>query len=162
MSDSNVSIKTVEGYCIELSLLLDRYKDIFNRIESQLYSIELSDDQLNNLAERVADRIIKTDLAKNLIVAKILDDQDFCNKICDQFRAKLTSFMLYRQTYADFLGDIVSTPSVQQYLEDVISSTLKLSLDSIKEEIKAASKFDIQGAVRKLGESMMVYSPAEW
>ena len=91
MSDSNVSIKTVEGYCIELSLLLDRYKDIFNRIESQLDSIELSDDQLNNLVERVANRITETDLAKDLIVAKILNNQEFHDKICDQFKARLTS-----------------------------------------------------------------------
>ena len=161
MSDSNVSIKTVEGYCIELSLLLDRYKDIFNRIESQLDSIDLSDDQLNNLVERVTNRIIENNSAKDWIVAKILDDQDFCNKICDQFRAKLTSIMLYRQTYADFLQDIVATPSVKQYLENAITYSLQSSLDSIKEEIKAVSKSDIEGAVRKLGESMMVYSP-EW
>lgn len=159
MSDSNVSIKTVEGYCIELSLLLDKYKDIFNRIESQLNSIELSDDQLNNLAERVVDRITKTNLAKELIVGRILDDQEFCNKIVDQFRAKLTNIMLYRQTYADFLQDILATPSVKKYLEDVVTSTLKSDLDLIKEEIKDESKSDIQGAVRKLGESMMVYSP---
>ena len=158
MSDSNVSIKTVEGYCIELSLLLDRYKDMFNRIESQLDSIDLSDDQLNNLVERVAERIVEDNSAKNLIVAKILGDDDFCNKICDQFKAKLTSFMLYRQVYADFLQDIVATPSVKEYLENVISYTLKSNLDSIKEEIKDVSKSDIQGAVRKLGESMMVYS----
>jgi len=161
MSDSNVSIKTVEGYCIELSLLLDRYKDIFNRIESQLDSIDLSDDQLNNLVERVTNRIIENNSAKDWIVAKILDDQDFCNKICDQFRAKLTSIMLYRQTYADFLQDIVATPSVKQYLENAITYSLQSSLDSIKEEIKAVSKSDIEGAVRKLGESMRVYS-AEW
>jgi len=161
MSDSNISIKTVEGYCIELSLLLDRYKDIFNRIESQLDSIDLSDDQLNNLVERVTNRIIENNSAKDWIVAKILDDQDFCNKICDQFRAKLTSIMLYRQTYADFLQDIVATPSVKQYLENAITYSLQSSLDSIKEEIKAVSKSDIEGAVRKLGESMRVYS-AEW
>jgi len=161
MSDSNISIKTVEGYCIELSLLLDRYKDIFNRIESQLDSIDLSDDQLNNLVERVTNRIIENNSAKDWIVAKILDDQDFCNKICDQFRAKLTSIMLYRQTYADFLQDIVATPSVKQYLENAITYSLQSSLDSIKEEIKAVSKSDIEGAVRKLGESMMTYSP-EW
>ena len=161
MSDSNVSIKTVEGYCIELSLLLDRYKDIFNRIESQLDSIDLSDDQLNNLVERVTNRIIENNSAKDWIVAKILDDQDFCNKICDQFRAKLTSIMLYRQTYADFLQDIVATPSVKQYLENAITYSLQSSLDSIKEEIKAVSKSDIQDAFKKLGESMMVYSP-EW
>jgi hypothetical protein len=161
MSDSNVSIKTVEGYCIELSLLLDRYKDIFNRIESQLDSIDLSDDQLNNLVERVADRITTTDSAKDLMVAKILNDQKFRDKICDQFRAKLTNIMLYRQTYADFLQDIVSTPSVKQYLENAITYSLQSSLDSIKEEIKAVSKSDIEGAVRKLGESMRVYS-AEW
>jgi len=159
MSDSNVSIKTVEGYCIELSLLLDRYKDIFNRIESQLDSIELSDDQLNNLVERVTERIIENNSAKDLIVAKILDDQEFHDKICDQFRAKLTNIMLYRQTYADFLQDIVSTPSVKQYLEDAIGYSLQSSLDSIKQEIKAVSKSDIQYAFKKLGESMMVYSP---
>ena len=161
MSDSNVSIKTVEGYCIELSSLLDRYKDIFNRIESQLDSIELSDDQLNNLVERVADRITKTNSVKDLIVAKILDDQELHDKICDQFRAKLTHLMLYRQTYADFLQDIVATPSVKQYLEDVVTYTLKSNLDSIKEEIKAVSKSDIEGAIRRLGENMRVYS-AEW
>ena len=161
MSDSNVSIKTVEGYCIELSLLLDRYKDIFNRIESQLDSIDLSDDQLNNLAERVASEIITNNGAKELIVAQILNDEDFCIKICDQFRAKLTSFMLCRQVYADFLQDIVATPSVKQYLEDVITNRLQSDLDSIKEDIKAVSKSDIEGAFKKLGESMMTYS-SEW
>jgi len=161
MSDSNISIKTVEGYCIEFSLLLDRYKDIFNKIESQLDSIDLSDDQLNNLVERVAERIVDNNSAKELIVAQILNDEDFCNKICDRFRAKLTHIMLYRQTYADFLQDIVATPSVKEYLENVISYTLKSNLDSIKEEIKDASKSDIQDAFRKLGESMMTYSP-EW
>jgi len=158
MSDSNISIKTVEGYCIEFSLLLDRYKDIFNKIESQLDSIDLSDDQLNNLVERVAERIVDNNSAKELIVAQILNDEDFCNKICDRFRAKLTHIMLYRQTYADFLQDIVATPSVKEYLENVISYTLKSNLDSIKEEIKDVSKSEIQGVVRKLGESMMVYS----
>lgn len=161
MSDSNVSIKTVEGYCIELSLLLDRYKDMFNRIESQLDSIELSDDQINNLVERVAERIVENNSAKELIVAQILNDEDFCNKICDQFRAKLTHTMLYRQTYADFLQDIVATPSVKQYLEDAITNRLQSDLDSIKEDIKAVSKSDIEGAFRKLGESMMTYS-SEW
>ena len=159
MSDPNVSIKTVEGYCIELSLLLDKYKDIFNRIESQLDSIDLSDDQFNNLVERVVDNITQADFAKELIVARILNDDEFCNKICDQFRAKLTNIMFYRQTYANFLEDIMVSPSVKQYLENVVTTTLKSDLDSIESEIKAVSKSDIQSAVRKLGESMMVYSP---
>ena len=159
MSDPNVSIKTVEGYCIELSLLLDKYKDIFNRIESQLDSIDLSDDQFNNLVERVVDRITKTDWAKKLIAARILSDDEFCNKICDQFKAKLTNIMFCRETYANFLQDIVASPSVKQYLENVVTTTLKSDLDSIESEIKAVSKSDIQSAVRKLGESMMVYSP---
>ena len=159
MSDPNVSIKTVEGYCIELSLLLDKYKDIFNRIESQLDSIDLSDDQFNNLVERVVDRIITTDWAKELIAARISSDREFYNKVCDQFRAKLTNIMFYRQTYANFLEDIMASPSVKQYLENVVTTTLKSDLDSIKSEIKAVSKSDIQSAVRKLGESMMVYSP---
>jgi len=68
MSDSNVSIKTVEGYCIELSLLLDKYKDIFESIPTQ--EIEKM-NELNDLEHQRQAEAFKIGYQKENVICAV-------------------------------------------------------------------------------------------
>lgn len=156
MSDSNLHITTAEGYCIELSKLLLRYKELFNEIESQLNSFELSESQMNLIADKVAIRMCETVRAKE-IIQECINNSDFFDRVCDTFKAKMTTQMLWQDTYKQFINDLVDTDFVKHYLDSRIDSTCNNAFARIDENVERLIKNSVQEVVDAFGRNLSSY-----